>query len=793
MKISIEYLKNFIDIPSDYNRILQDLTLNGFEVEAIEYPYKDIDDKILIVDINSISPHPVNPELSVVNIYDGKDNHTVVCGAKNVKCGLKGVWAPPGSRVKGYEIKEKDFKGIRSSGMLLSLEELGLQESSEGIWLFQAKEPAGTRLTEILKKDTLVIDINITPNRGDALSYLGIARELSAYYNLNLTLPPATIKTEGIKPGLEISLLNQEGCPLYQGTFAEGIVVKESDIHLQKLLIESGLRPICNVVDLSNFVMLETGHPNHTFDFSLIKGSKIIVRNALKGEKIKLLNGDEITLSEKDLLICDESSPLALAGIMGGEYSSINNNTTTILLECAIFNPLTIRYTTSIYNINTDSSYRFARGVDPSTVDYASRRFMYLLKEEIPQITVYDPVVVRSELLNKRSFINFRYSKADRLLGRRIDREFIKQTISKLGINIEKETPDSIEVAIPSHRYDLSTEEDIIEEIARIYGYNNFGFSLPHTEISETDLNIREKFTRKITYFLSNRGLNEVINYSFISDEINSIFSRAEAVLIKNPISQDMASMRKSLLPSLIQTALLNFNRQNRDIRIFEKGKVFIKEGGDIKESESLGILLSGRTNERIWANEIREYDFFDIKGIVEGLIDTLNIKDVQFKSLEIPEYMHPGKSARIYIDSEYSGILGELHPAILKKFDSKQKIYVAEINTEILFEKYRRHKKGFTKYSPYPAVDRDIALVVQKEIPSRDIIEEIRRMEIPIVESISIFDLYEGEAIEEGKKSIGISIKYRSNEKTLTDEEVENIHSKIVDNLIKKFYARLR
>lgn len=792
MRISIGYLKNFIDISYDTEKIIKDLTLNGFEVEGVFYPYKNIDEKIKIVEILSVRPHPSTPELSLVDINDGKDKKTVVCGAKNAREGTKTIWAPPGSVVQGFEIREKEFKGIKSPGMLLSLEELGLEEKSDGIWLFKSNFNAGTPLTDILKKDTIVIEINITPNRGDALSYLGIARELSAYYNLKLQLPPYEHKISNKDSPFNILIENQRDCPLYQGTYIEGVKIRESDISIQKFLIESGLRPVNNIVDISNFIMLETGHPNHTFDFSYIKGRKIVVRNARNGEKIKLLNGTELTLTEKNLLICDEASPVALAGIMGGEYSSILNNTKSVLLECAIFNPDSIRLTSSMYNISSDSSYRFARGVNPATVDFATKRFMYLLRQELPEADIYKTITIKNDTFLKEKRLTFRYSKSDKLLGREIDRSFIKQTLNNLGIETILEGDESVELVIPLHRYDISVEEDIVEEIARIYGYNNFGLTLPHTETSGITLNLKDRFFRNISHSLRNLGLNEVINYTFIPDEINSIFSDKDPIIIKNPIAQDMASMRKSIIPSLLSTAITNINRQNKDIRIFETGKIFFRSD-NTEEIEQLGILLSGKTHERLWAIPQREFDFFDLKGIIENLFTSLKFNEYTFSTHNIPTYLHPGKSASLMIENKICGILGELHPSILKRFDLKQNILIAEINLNILFEKSILTQCIFKKYSPYPPIDRDLAIVLKKEITSEEIISEIKSMNISIVEDISIFDLYEGIGIEQGYKSIGIALRYRSAESTLKDEEVEKVHSKIIDNLLKKFYAKLR
>ncbi|MCX7945157.1 MAG: phenylalanine--tRNA ligase subunit beta [Deltaproteobacteria bacterium] len=792
MKISLSYLRNFLSKELNPTILINDLTLRGFEVEGVSYPYKNIDEKILIVEIISSQRHPSNPELNIVNITDGRQDITVVCGAKNVRSGAKGVWAPPGTKILGFEIKEKNFNGIKSFGMLLSLEELNLEEKSEGIWLFSSKKPAGTPIIDILEKDTAIIDLNITPNRGDALSYIGIARELAAYYNAKVIPPPAEVLHNDKDSPISIEVENQIACPLYQGTFAEGINIKESDILIQKVLIESGLRPINNIVDLSNLVMLETGHPNHTFDFSYIKGGRIIVRNARNGERIRLLNGVELSLTPQNLLICDESSPLALAGIMGSEYGSILKDTKYILLECAIFDPITIRLSTSMFNLNSESSYRFARGVNPETVDYATKRFMYLLKQELPETTIFKTTTIKNPNINTKKTLRLHYKKVDKILGRKIDRNFVDQTLSNLGIKIVMQDSDSILLEIPSHRYDISLEEDIIEEVARIYGYNNFGFTLPHTEIFEINTNIRDRFSRLILRFLSNLGLNEVINYSFISDEVNALFSSKKPIILKNPIAQNMASMRKSLIPSLIHTATLNINRQNRDIRIFEKGKVFFGDQ-EITENEHLGILLSGKTHERIWANVQRDYDFFDIKGIIENLLKTLNIKDPDFTKNGIPEFMHSGKSAILTIDGQTIGLLGELHPRILKKFDIKQNLIIAEMSLDAFFESFISSPPEFKNFSISPAIDRDIAIVVPKDIPSIEMIREIENLKSSIVEKVSIFDIYEGSGIEEGKKSIGISIRYRSNEYTLTDEEIEKIHTKIVDILLKKFYGKLR
>ena len=792
MKISLNYLKKIVDYPVDTERLINDLTMNGLEVEAITKPYKDIDPNIKVVDIISFEPHPSNKDLSVVIIDCGGERHTVVCGARNVKGGMQAVWAPPHSRVQNFEIKEKDFKGVRSSGMLLSLEEIGLEEKSEGIWLFTSSYKSGKSLIDILDASTTVIDINVTPNRGDTLSYIGIAREVSAYYNTRLNLPPSDIEWQNETSPIEIEVKNNTACPLYQGTFAEGISVCESDIEIQKILIESGLRPINNIVDLSNFIMLETGHPNHTFDFTTLKRHKIIVRDALDGERIRLLNGIEITLKRENLLICDAETPIALAGVMGGEFSSITEGTSSILLECAIFSPDAIRLTTSMHNINSDSSYRFARGVNFDTVEYATRRFMHLLKKYRPDVRVLKPMTIANEGSNQKRQIRLRYSRLDTFLNSQIDRNFIKNTLTNLGFSIERESTDGLDIRIPSHRYDVSMEEDIIEEIARIYGYNRFDSKLPHTEILEPRANTYDRFKRQIHNLLSNLGLYETINYTFLDDGINSVFSEKKPITIKNPIAQDMSFMRKSILASLFKSAQLNLNRQHKDIRFFETGKIFYDDN-EIIEEERLGILLSGKPFDRIWANPQTEYDFYDLKGILESLLSSLHIDTVKFKREGLPQYLHKGKSATIFIDNEFCGIMGEAHPNLLNRLDIKQSCFIAELNLDIIYKAFLKNQPVFRSYSPFPFIDRDIAIVINRDIPSEDVVSEIKEMNIPIVEDIKIFDLYEGKGIEEGKKSLGVAIRYRSTKSTLTDEEVEGLHSKIIDNLLKKFYGRLR
>ncbi len=792
MRISLDWLKDFIDLPEDTNRIIESLTLNGFQVENIIKPYKSIHKDLKIVKIIKADPHPSREELTVVRILDNVSEHTVICGAKNVRVGATGVWAPPGSEVSGHQINERKFGAIESSGMLLSLMELGLEEKSTGIWLFNFKGKIGTRLSDILKPDDTVLEINITPNRGDALSHIGIARELSAYFDIPLRTPPIDFESVDRESPISINIENDTACPIYQGTYAENIVIKESEIKIQKRLIESGLRPINNIVDLSNYIMLETGHPTHTFDYNYLKGQKIIVRNAMDQEKITLLNGVTLSLNRNNLVICDEKTALALAGIMGGEYSSIVDSTDKILLECAVFDPDSIRNTTSMHNVSSDSSYRFARGVDTSTVDYASKRFMRLLKEELPDAVVYRGILVKRGDIDQKKKIRFRYEKCKRILNRDCGRDFIKKILISLGFKIDEEDSESINLTGPSHRYDNSMEEDIIEEVARIYGYNRFGIRLPHTETFDTELNLKDAFTRKIRYLLSNLGLSEVINYTFISEDTNSIFATSEQILIKNPIAQDMISMRKSILPSLINNAILNISRQNKNIRLFESGSVFYKRE-EITEELHLGILLSGNRFDRVWSQPQIEYDFYDLKGILEIIFDSLKIDKINFLAQDIPNFLHPRIAATIEINGKKTGLLGEIHPNLLKKLDIRQKLFVAELNLDILFEAFKEAAILFKAYSPFPAVDRDIALVIDRQITSRELINEIRNMNIPLIEEIEIFDLYEGKGIEEGKKSIGIALKYRSGESTLTDEVIEKIHSKIIDNLSKKFYARLR
>ena len=792
MRISLNYLKKIVDYPVNTEKLIGDLTMNGFEVEEVFKPYKDIHPDIKIVDIISLEPHPANKDLLVVIIDDGGSRHTVVCGAKNVRAGIQTVWAPPHSRVQNFEIKEKDFKGIKSSGMLLSLEELGLEDKSSGIWLFHSQYRAGTPLIQILDPSTTVIDINVTPNRGDALSYIGIAREISAYYNVNLNLPASEIDWLNEPSPVNIEIQNLSICPLYQGTYADNIRVFESDIEIQRLLIESGLRPINNIVDLSNFIMLETGHPNHTFDFKSLRGNRIIVRNARKGEKIRLLDGSEIELNRGELLICDGEGPVALAGVMGGEYSSITQDTKSILLECAIFNPDSIKITTSVHNINTDSSYRFIRGVNPDTVEYASRRFMYLIKKYLPEVKVLRPVIIRDERLNQTRQIILRLKKVHSILNLDIDRDFITNTLRNLGFITEIKSGDELNITIPSHRYDVSMEEDIIEEIARIYGYNRFESKLPHTEISTPRRNTYEGFLRKIRTLFSSLGLNEVINYTFLDEGTNSLFSASKPVLIKNPIAQDMSEMRKSILPSLFKSAQINLNRQHRDIRFFEVGKAFYQDK-EIVEVERLGILLSGRPFNRVWSVPQNEYDFYDLKGIIETLLSSLYINGSRFVRENIPSYLHKGKAASIYINNEFCGFMGEAHPTLLNRLDIKQRCFIAELDLGILYKVFLKNQPVYKSYSPYPFVERDISIVLNKEVTSEDVVSEIMAMNIPIVEEIGIFDLYEGKGIEEGKKSLGISIRYRSKDSTLTDAVVDEAHTKIIDNLLKKFYGRLR
>ncbi len=791
MKVTYNWLKEFIDIddltPHDVANILTDI---GIEVDSVKYAAENLE-KVVTGKIVEITKHPNADKLKICQVDVGDTVLQIVTGADNVFEGAIVPVALHGSKLPiGIRIKKSKLRGVVSNGMLCSEEELGLADSSQGIMILPENIEIGTDVKKALNLDDWIIEYEITTNRPDALSVLGIARELKAILNRPIKLPLTDYETGEFAAEDEASLSVQDtaACPRYNGFVIKGLKVGESPLWLKVRLYLVGLRPINSVVDVTNYVMYEIGQPLHAFDLSKLKGREIIVRRAKEGETIITLDGAERKLTADDLVIADATKPVAIAGIMGGEESGTDFNTTEVLLESAHFEPMTIRKTSKRLGLSTDSSYRFERGTDIEATSFAAERAIHLIQkfcggkaakgclESYPK--PYSPKV-----------IVFTPERATKILGVNIPARKSFEILGNLGFQVKKEK-DYIVVKVPSWRkYDVTREIDLIEEIVRIYGMKNVTSTYPLMH-SEIDKDFSFEIINELKELLTAYGYSEAINYSFIGKNTYLPLGLSVDGLIKisNPLSEEWVYMRDKIFPSLVQNAILNINRNQRDVALFEVAKVF-KPKEDILPDEPMHIafLLTGKVPEGIFKN--RNADFYDLKGVVESLLDYLRLS-YSFERTEEP-FLHPGQSAVVKVEGTPVGFLGTLHPDVIENLDINQNLFVAELNLSLLLEKAKGIKVTFTRIPKFPPVTRDIAVIIDTDKPVAEV-EKVIREKAKYLEKINIFDVYAGKGIPEGKKSVAFSLTFRASDRTLSDEDVNRVMSGIIEAL-EKFGAKLR
>ena len=799
MKVTLNWIKEFLNIDKlDAAEVAEMLTMSGTEVEKVEYISSKFN-KIIIGQIKSFIKHPNADKLSLCRVDSGNRELKIVCGANNFKEGDKVALALEGAKIGTFEIKRSKIRGEYSEGMMCSEAELGLSSESEGIMILDSEYPIGADFASTVGLGDVVFDLEITPNRPDCLSIIGIAREISAMTDYKLTIPESSIDDEiNSNNDLSIKIEDTGLCTRYSAMIFEDIPVKDSPAWLKNRLVLCGIRPIDLIVDLTNYVMLETGQPLHAFDRDLLSSNEIIVRKAISGEEIRTIDDSVRKLEEDALIIADEKKAVALAGIMGGKDTEINSNTKNVLLESANFNGPSIMNTSQKIGLRSEASNRFEKKLDPELTVFALKRFNQLLKKitgHAYKNCIYD----NYKKTDRQRDLVLRTEKVEDVLGQPIEISRISDILNSLGID-SKINKNNLEAKVPSFRFeDLEREIDLIEEVARIYGYNNI-ISRPtqlsgnRGKYSKGQLNIK-----RIRNTLADIGLNEVINYSFIGlkEYKDAMLDREDDynkyIEIVNPINEDFKIMRTSLLPSLLQTVKNNINRNIRDIEIFEISKVFINRGRLLPdEPQKLGILLSGRAEQKSWTGEERVFDFFDLKGIVENIIGSLYVRP----ELKIAEkeysFFHPGISGDLMINNIKTGILGRVHPLIIESMEIDQDTYYGEIDLDI-FNGNISGLKTYEKISAFPAIEIDLAIVVDENIKNDDIAIEIEKSGPEILRSIRLFDIYRGEQVEQGKKSMAYSLSFREDNRTLKDNEVEIAVNRIVESLEKKLDARLR
>ena len=791
MKLSRNFLNEYVDTLNISNYDLAEkMTAVGNEYESI----KEIASatNLVVGKVLECTPHPDSDHLHVRKV-DVKDSiKTIVCGAPNVRENIKVIVALPGASLPGGVIKVGSIRGVESSGMLCSLDEIGLdskyvsEEDKKGICILNNDAVVGTDAKEYLGFNDTTIDFELTSNRSDLLSILGMAYEVGAILNQKVKYPHITIEKEvdDINNYLELSV-ETKNCPLYLARMVKDIKIEESPKFIKERLMASGIRPINNIVDISNYVMLLYGQPLHFFDYKTL-GNKIIVRQATKDEQITTLDSVERTLNEEDIVIANENNAVALAGVMGGLNSEIEDTTKDVVIESAIFNPANIRKT-SHRILMSEASSRFERGLDANrtyeAIDYAC----YLL-QKYANATIVKGLIKYDVVKKDKKVIAITKEKIEKVLGLTLTDNDILDVFKRLDFKADKKDNIFI-VDVPSRRLDISIEEDLIEEVGRIHGINNITGKLPKEVITPGKRNASYQYEVNVKNKLISLGLHEVITYSLTSENLLNSFNYEEKVPFKvlRPMSEDKKYMRLSLIPSLYEVYKYNASRNIKDINIFEVSNTYSKEDNNIKEEKILTILISGNYNETKWLDKTPS-DFYTLKGIVENLLTYLGLHNrYDFIIDTLPNFLHPYQSANITVDRKNIGIMGLLHPNV-----SKKNVYVCEINLTKLSHFNIKPIKN-KEISKYPEIKKDVAFILDKNIPSSTVSKTIKKYATSLLKNIEVFDVYEGEHIESDKKQIAYSLTFSSNDRTLSDEEVDNIFRNIINGVNKDLASTIR
>ncbi len=786
MKASLKWLKEFVDIELSPRELAHKLTHAGLEVESIQELGR-IPDSVLVVQIEKIEKHPQADRLSLCDVNMGSEVKTIVCGAKNMKVGDKVSLAQPGTLLPdGKKIERSKIRGIQSEGMLCSEVELGLFEESNGLLILPKDFQVGKSLSSQLNVEDVIFEINVTPNRADCLSIYGIAREISAITgkplkDLQVKLPPGTFSLEG---KVKIEVKNPELCPSYTARMIQKVQIAPSPFEVRLRLERMGVRSINNVVDATNYVMLEFGQPLHAFDAHLIHEGKIIVRLAHAAEKVTTLDKEERELSSSDLLITDPKQSLAIAGVMGCASSGVSESTKDLILESAYFEPKSVRKTSKRLGLQSESSYRFERGVDPNALLMASDRLAYFILQ-------WAGGELSKECLNTaknefpKTHLQVRLSRIHQILGVQFSAEKVEEVLKNLHLNPRVSAEQVWDCAIPTYRQDLQREIDLIEEVARLMGYDQITARLPESSLHVSQDFYESFLEEKIRPFLRIEGFYELINYSFGSaKEFKKCGLNPESFIeLSNPLSEDLAVMRPSLIPSMLASLRYNISRQSEDLRLFELRSIYSKnKEGKIQEKKSLVLAMSGKRNGRNWALPVENVDFYDLKGIVEKIFKNYKLPSFKLK-LSSSHYFHPGASASIWVEDQKVGDFGLLHPQFVEDFDLRVPVVLGEIDLEALLS-LKKKRPQFEEISKFPWVDRDLTVVVSESLESDQIEKAIFDLQLPCLKKMNFVDVYRGDPIEKGKKALTYSLIYLDPEKTLTDLEVNENHQKVMDHL---------
>lgn len=819
MKASLSWIKEILpDLKANASAIQKRFDAVGIEVEAVTRQADSLEG-VIVGEVRALAPHPDADKLRVATVFDGENEHTVVCGAPNVKEGQKVAFAPVGLTLpNGITLEPRKIRGVQSAGMICSEAELGVSDESDGILVTKPRAKPGKAIAKVEGFDDVVFELGVTPNRSDVLSHHGLARELAAVFDLDMPKASARVRESGgdAKARAKVRIEDHERCTKYAGRVLVGVKVGPSPTWVKRRLQTLGIRSISNVVDATNIVLMELGHPLHAFDLAKLSDERIVVRTATEGEKIVLLDDSEKTLVAEDLVIADGKDPVALAGVMGGANSEVGPDTVDILLESAVFDPKSVRKTARRHGLHTEASHRFERGVDFEMVETALDRCAQLIVE------LAGGQVLRGRLVDQKAapkpiVVPIRAERASMLIGRAFDKKDVRSALTSLGLksvkrpeakkkSAKKKAPpkkdafsNALYFQVPSWRLDLKLEEDLIEEVGRLFGYDNIPALMPPGAKHPMTGPLARQPERDVRELMVREGYSESISLAFDGDkDVEAMgLDRARAVVLENPLGEETRLMRMSLLPALLRATRLNQDvlPSITDLRLFEVGKTFIwanPPGALPVESNRIGIVLRGTRSPRSWTTKGEPVDAYDLKATVESVLRFFAVGEVSWLADETP-WLHPRSATRLERDGRVLGYFGEVHPALAERYGIEgTPVFAAQLELDAIAAQ-SGPRPQFASLSKLPPAQRDLSFFVGGEVPAAEVVRVIEAAATDTLERVDLFDVYEGQGVPEGQKSLAVALVFRAADRTLKDEEVEAAQAAIVAALTESLGAKVR
>ncbi|GEL76817.1 phenylalanine--tRNA ligase subunit beta [Tenuibacillus multivorans] len=807
MLVSRKWLEQYVNLDGiDTQDLAEDITKSGLEVEEVVGPQLD-DENLVVGYVEKCEQHPNADKLSLCQVDVGEEELSqIACGAPNVAEGQYVVVAKPGTRLPGgLKIKKAKLRGEASEGMICSLQELGIEdkfvkdEFKDGIYVFQDDVTVGEPACPLLNLDDEIIEIELTANRSDCLSMIGVAYEVAAVYDKDIELPEPTVlmDQEPSSDYISVHIDNETANPYYGAWMVKDITIKPSPLWLQNRLISAGIRPINNVVDVTNYILLEYGQPLHAFDYERFDSKEVVTRLAKEGETIKTLDGEERTLSSDQLVITNGKEAHAIAGVMGGEESEVQDDTKTVLLEAAYFKPQVVRKASKDHGIRSEASSRYEKGIDITRVKEAATRAVQLLSE-LGNGKVLGEIVEEGSTDWDPAVVTFTKNEINDRIGADISLDEMVQIIERLRFDYEVDG-DTVKVIAPARRQDIAIKEDMVEEIARLFGYDNIPYTLPQGVMDKGGLTTRQNLIREVHRYMQKAGLNESLTYSltkeewatkFVSPEIQNLV--VSPVALKMPMTDLHSHLRLSAIPELLSSVQYNVARNQYNVALYEVGSIYLQKQPEVQPEQNLRLsaAVTGLWESHPWQGEKKPIDFFVIKGALEGFFDHLLEDEVTFEKAEL-DGLHPGRTAVMKLKDDVIGFVGQVHPAVQKDYDL-QETYIFDLNLDKVFDQ-AAYSENYRPITKYPAIAQDLAFVVDRDLPAKQLEDAILQQGQPHLESVQVFDVYQGEHMEEGKKSIAFSLLFQNDERTLKDEEIEEARKQIVTHLESHYQAVLR